>query len=291
MPRNPMETVIGVADRMRMSLEAMLGSLPSTDTVTLEYQRQIGKPVAPAIAVARSALEPFLAAISRLRQALPDLGAAVVAVATNNTLTPDARRAGAADVVAAARPAIEADLATLYLAATSLTYELRQLALPQRPAGDPIAQDLALDRRERAMRMVCDALPVAMVPDRLLDFLRDAIAKEDELAVWQLAGSDWPSLYIESRSGGSDEDLAIAGSFGVRASDVLGELLASDDAKIARQILEVVEAGPGVAGAAIACREWVLMYLDDIARDAPIAAPSIAALRVAGRSAADGYGR
>jgi hypothetical protein len=179
-------------------------------------------------------------------------------------MTPEARRAGAAKVIAETQAAIAPEQQSIEQAVTGLRELCIRVGRPSRPPGNKVEQEASLTNIRADLKMLLDGTPTELLADTALAELSAEAADpgdtEDALTTWFLASTDWFSLYARSRRADHEAQ---------RFESYVAERLApfeGDEQKMARQLLQVVEGAQGLAGAIVAVNRLVTMALDELAQ-------------------------
>lgn len=214
--------------------------------------------------VARGVLQRVTDSWARAEDALAALTGRVATIRQDPRLTPEARSTDVRAAVQQVRDVVDDELGTIERELGRLADRLRRETLPARPQPEDAAQEAALANLKTDLRMVLDATPASGLVHELLELLAQYQAANNQLAVWLLAVSDWPALYLRSRGRDTVEWTA-------RLPHVLAGLAGdAADKRLALALLDVVEGPRGMLGATVAMKALVRMRLDDILR--PVAA-------------------
>ncbi|MGH9127279.1 MAG: hypothetical protein ACRDZ8_21535 [Acidimicrobiales bacterium] len=152
-----------------------------------------------------------------------------------------------------AETTVELDAAQTALDAAVAT--IGRLVLPQRPQPVTTVQEAQLAGLKGDLKMVLDAVAASDVPTVIGDELRSRTACGDDLAVWLLGGSDWPTLYARSRG---IHPALIDQQIGAATAVTAG-------VPEARDFLRIAQGPQGLAGAIFSTRQIVGYQLADLA--------------------------
>lgn len=225
------------------------------------YEASTNVLASPAGLALREAVWQVFTAWDGILDEVGKLPGAVATLTADPRFTPAARRAEVAKVVGEAQAACRALLDTMRTQADAVDRKLVALGVPARPTPVDATQEAHLAALKSDLRMVLDRLPDATsVVNRLVRALGDAIAAGDDLAVWLLAGSGWPALYLE-RFG---EPGPFVASLEAETAELL-DRTGSGDVAVARELLGVLRGQRGLLAAVQGAEVWLSITLSDLA--------------------------
>lgn len=139
----------------------------------------------------------------------------------------------------------------------ALASRLRGSLLPARPQPENELQEVRLQSLKADLRMVLDTVAPSGLDDAMVEELRLAVDRGDDLAVWLLVASEWPERYHRSRGSGSFP------TYQQRAGGVLDGH--SESRELPRELLRRLDRPDGLSGAITAVRHMATQQMRDLA--------------------------
>jgi hypothetical protein len=161
-------------------------------------------PQPAALAPIRTDWQSACTALDAIDSNFDDLAEAIWTEYTNQDLNVQARNKRVQQAIAQHRNLFDAQAQAARTILTRVLETSAKASAPPRPQPEDALQEarIAGIKSDLTMLLANRADPRALV-DEVDEYLAQALAKDDKLAVWVVAGSGWLDLYIRSR--GEDE--------------------------------------------------------------------------------------
>jgi len=185
----------------------------------------------------------------------------LLAIVNDATLVPAERVRRRDQVLADMATTVDGALDDIERIGATLRDAMTRVGQPPRGAVDA-ASEARLTNLKADAKMTLDAIRgEADIAARLMQFLREAIAAGDYLAVWLFGTAPWPRLYLEAR--GAPERAAI---WDIEAGRVLDAASPTSNAAAARAVLTSLDGATGLLALVLAVRKWARYTFEQTTR-------------------------
>lgn len=204
-------------------------------------------------------LRGALKQLSRVESALSGAADRTFQAWADTRFTVEERSRQASEAITAARQVVEEALASAEQSLGHAHRRLLQAILPRRPELDA-AGEVRLNGLKQDLKMLLDSVDRSQLVGEIVRLVeRYASSGEDPAALWLLAASDWPAMYLASR-GAAD----LAPALERRIFEVL-ESLGGSAVRKRRQMLRRLQGPHGLQAAITMLRNAADMRLNQLA--------------------------